>query len=79
MEHAYSTGEVIVTILGIALTCSFGLWAGVVRSAAKAMEHQIGQAISELKQLREEIHKDRLLNERRFARLEQHTGLRGDE
>jgi len=79
MEHAYNAGEVAMTVLGILLTVSFGAWAAVVRGAAKAMEEQIGQAINELKQLREEIHRDRLLNERRFTRLEQYAGLHGDE
>lgn len=68
--------EVVMSIIGIGVTLAFGGWAAVVKSTADRMESSMAKAVNELKELRSEIHKDRLVNERRFARLEFLVGLR---
>lgn len=74
-EHAYSMGEIIFGLIGIGLTIAFGAWAGVVKKTADSVDANFKNAISEIKLLREEIHKDRLISEKRFARLEAKVGI----
>lgn len=76
MDPHLSFAEVALSVIGIGLTASFGGWATVVYKAANAMQNDLKAAVGELSKLREEIHRDRLLNERRFVRLEQMAGLR---
>jgi len=39
------------------------------------MQHSVTEAVHEISRLRQEIHQDRLMNERRFSRLELHAGF----
>jgi len=75
VEHNISVIEFLVGIIGIGLTISFGAWGAIVKKAAEKMETQVERAVNEISKLREEIHQDRLINERRFARLERISGL----
>lgn len=75
MGHGYSSGEFLVGIIGVLLTLAFGAWAAVVKKAADSMQSSVNAATGELRQLREEIHRDRLLSEKRFARLEAKVGI----
>lgn len=71
----YTTGEILGTLLGLAVTGAFGAWAAVVKKAAEDMGKKFDMAIEELSMLREEIHRDRVTNEKRFVRLEVRAGL----
>jgi len=73
--HEFTLPEVIMTIVGLGVTLAFGAWAAVVKRAADMMQNDIKNAVEELSKLRQELHKDRLLNERRFSRLEQIAGF----
>lgn len=86
--HEFSLAEVAMVLIGAGLTLAFGAWAAVVyrstdkmekrlESVSIAMGRHVERAVDEIAKLRQEIHMDRVLNERRFARLEQATGLRG--
>jgi hypothetical protein len=72
---SYTAQEVMTGIIGIGITAAFGGWAAVVKRGADQMTRQIERAINELQRLREEIHRDRLMYERRFSRLESHVGI----
>ncbi len=72
---SYTLAEIFIGVIGIALTLAFGAWAAVVKHAAEQMAKQVETLVDELKKLREEIHKDRLHYELRFARLEFAAGL----
>jgi len=86
--HEFSLAEVAMVLIGTGLTLAFGAWAAVVyrssdkmekrlESVSEAMGRHVERAVDEIAKLRQEIHMDRVLNERRFTRLEQATGLRG--
>lgn len=75
MADTYSLGELATVLISFALTVAFAAWAAVLKRSAEDMGHQIESAISELRKLREEIHQDRLVYERRLARLENHIGI----
>lgn len=85
--HEYSLAEVAMVLIGAGLTLAFGAWAAVVyrssdrlekrlESVATSMGLHVERAVDEIAKLRQEIHQDRILNERRFSRLEQIAGLR---
>lgn len=74
-------------VIGTVLALAFGGWAAIVKRSAESMARGMesaAQSIDDLKKdiniqlnsLREEIHKDRLMNERRLTRLENHAGFR---
>ena len=69
--HDFSLLELMATLLGLGLTGAFAAWAAVIKSSAQDMGERIDRAIHELALLREELHRDRLQNEKRFTRLEQ--------
>lgn len=84
--HEYSLAEVAMVLIGTGLSLAFGAWAAVVwrssdklekrlESVATSMGLHVERAVDEIAKLRQEIHQDRILNERRFARLEQIAGL----
>lgn len=85
--HEYSLAEVAMVVIGAGLTLAFGAWAAVVyrssdkmekrlESVAEAMGRHVERAVDEIAKLRQEIHQDRVLNERRFTRIEQIVGFR---
>lgn len=71
----YSASEIIVGAIGVLLTTAFAAWAAVVKKAADGMQASVTEAVREISKLRQEIHQDRLINERRFSRLEIHAGF----
>lgn len=86
--HEYSLAEMAMVIIGGLLATAFGAWAAVVyrssdrlekrmEKVAESMGIHVERAVDEIAKLRQEIHMDRVINERRFTRLEQATGLRG--
>ena len=70
MNETYSVAEIFIGMIGVLLSISFGMWATVLRRSASEMKESVDRAIDEIAKLREELHHDRLLNERRFSRLE---------
>lgn len=73
--HEYSLLEVGTTLIGLGLTGAFAAWAAVIKRAAEEMASQVNRVINELSKLREEMHRDRVYYERRFARIETHMNL----
>lgn len=76
MDHAYTFAEILVGTIGVLLTGAFAAWAAVVKRAADAMQESVNKAVDEISRLRQEIHQDRVVSERRFTRLEHAVGLR---
>lgn len=79
----------MMVVIGAGLTLAFGAWAAVVyrssdklekrlETVAEGMAKSVDRAVDEIAKLRQEIHHDRVLNERRFTRIEQVVGWRGN-
>lgn len=76
MDHAYTFTEILTGLVGVMLTAAFAAWAAVVKRAADAMQSSVNNAVDEISKLRQEIHRDRVISERRFSRLESAVGLK---